>query len=98
MKDIRKLYNYLLGVTTALPFGGTMKHTVEIEAVDIPTMYKMSDAEYEQYVKNELLFVDHHDVLRSKIAQYPLAVTKRQLQIPISHLQILESQVGAESE
>lgn len=75
-----------------------MKHTIEIEAADIPTMYKMSEAEYENYIANDLLFVDHHDVLRSQIAQYPLAVTKRQLQLLIAHLQSLESRVGAESE
>lgn len=73
-----------------------MKNTVEIDAADIPTMYKMSAGEYKQYVENELLFVDHHDVLRSQIAQYPLAVTREQLRILISHLQSLESRVGAE--
>jgi len=88
-----------LGVTTAVRISGAnVKTNIEIEAADIPTMYKMSEAEYEAYVENELLFVDHHDVLRSQIAQYPLAVTKRQLQLLIAHLQNLESRVGAESE
>lgn len=71
-----------------------MKHTVEITAADIPTMYKMSAGEYKQYIENELLFVDHHDVLRSQIAQYPLAVTREQLLILIAYLQSLESRVG----
>jgi len=73
-----------------------MKHTVEIEAADIPTMYKMSGGEYKQYIENELLFVDHHDVLRSQIAQYPLAVTREQLLILIAYLQSLESRVGTD--
>lgn len=73
-----------------------MKHTVEIEAADIPTMYNMSPTEYSQYIANELLFVDHHDVLRSQIAQYPLAVTREQISILITYLQSLESRVGAE--
>lgn len=73
-----------------------MRHTVEIDAVDISSMYKMSAGEYKQYVENELLFIDHHDVLRSQIAQYPLAVSREQLRILIAHLQSLESKVGAE--
>ncbi|OGS99170.1 MAG: hypothetical protein A3F73_08250 [Gallionellales bacterium RIFCSPLOWO2_12_FULL_59_22] len=73
-----------------------MKHTVEIDAADIPSMYKMSAGEYKQYIENELLFVDHHDVLRSQIAQYPLAVTREQLLILIAHLQSLESRVGSD--
>jgi hypothetical protein len=73
-----------------------MKHTIEIEAADIPTMYKMSADEYKLYIENELLIVDHHDVLRSQIAQYPLAVTREQLLILITYLQSLESRVGAD--
>lgn len=73
-----------------------MKYTIEIDAVDIPTMYKMSDSEYQQYIEDELFFVDHHDVLRSHIAQYPLAVTRKQLRLLILHLQGLESKIGAD--
>jgi len=73
-----------------------MKHTIEIDAVDIPTMYKMSIDEYRQYIETELFFVDHHDVLRSAIAQYPLAVTHEQLRALITYLQSLDSKVGPE--
>ena len=73
-----------------------MKHTVEIDAADIPSMYKMSKEEYKYYIENELFFVDHHDVLRSAIAQYPIAVTRDQLEILITHLQSLRSKVGAD--
>jgi len=34
-----------------------MKHTVEIDAVDIPTMYSMNLDEYKNYIENELLWV-----------------------------------------
>lgn len=71
-----------------------MKHMIEIDAVDIPTMYEMNIDEYKEYLANELFFVDHHDVLRSAIAQYPLAVTREQLSALIVHLQSLESKVG----
>jgi predicted nucleic-acid-binding protein len=73
-----------------------MKHTVEIDAVDIPTMYKMSIEEYKNYIETEVFWVDHHDVLRSAIAQYPLAVTREQLHTLIAYLQSLDSQVGAD--
>ncbi len=73
-----------------------MKHTVEIEAVDIQTMYKMDIEEYKQYIETEMLWVDHHDVLRSAIAQYPMAVTREQLHALIAYLQSLDSQVGTD--
>lgn len=73
-----------------------MKLTIEIEAADIPTMESMSEYGYKQYIENELLFVDHHDVLRSGVAQYPLAVTRAQLRILIKHLQDLQTKVGSE--
>lgn len=76
----------------------TFKTTTEIEAVDIPTMYKMSAAEYKEYLSSGLLFVDHHDVLRSAPAEYPLAVTREQLQMLIDHLRSLETRVGADRE
>ena len=58
----------------------------EVEAVDIPTMYGLSDVGYRSYVRQGLLFVDHHDVLRSGPAGYPLATTAEQLDILIEEL------------
>ena len=35
----------------------TMKTTMTIEAVDIPTMVKMTAEQYQEYLKNGLFFV-----------------------------------------
>jgi hypothetical protein len=60
----------------------------EIEAVDIPTMNEMSDDEYRNFIQgDELVFIDHHNVLRSSIADYPIATTREQLDIFIEELQ-----------
>jgi hypothetical protein len=60
----------------------------EIEAVDIPTMNEMSDDEYRNFIQSdELIFIDHHNVLRSSIADYPIATTREQLDIFIEELQ-----------
>jgi hypothetical protein len=62
----------------------------DVTAVDIRTMSQMSSDEYEDYLRDGLLRVDHHDVLRSEPAGYPLATNKAQLQALIEHLQDLE--------
>lgn len=76
-----------------------MKLKVEVDesAVDIPTMRDMSTSEYQAYIENELFFVDHHDVLRSAMGQYPLAVTREQMRALIDHFNRLESRVGSET-
>ena len=68
--------------------------TVEIETVDIPTMTQLSDAEYRKFVQEDgLVFVDHHDVLRSSAAGYPLATTLEQIDILVEELQKLRSKM-----
>lgn len=58
----------------------TYKGNIEIEATDIPTMSRMANSEYWDFVKRgELFFLDHHDVLRSTPAGYPLATNRKQL-------------------
>lgn len=74
-----------------------LKFSNDIEAVDILRMQEMSVEEYREYLNGELLFVDHHDILRSGPAEYPLATNKEQLEILISYLQGLRSRVGSES-
>lgn len=69
---------------------------VDENAVDIPTMRGMSLGDYQLYVETELLFVDHHGVLRSGLGQYPLAVRRDQLRVLIAHLESLESTVGGD--
>lgn len=66
----------------------TIKLSREIEAVDIPTMSEMSDEQYRDFVRGDgLFFIDHHNVLRSFVADYPLAATREQLDIFIEELQ-----------
>lgn len=65
----------------------TYKGTIEIEATDIPTMSRMSKIEYRNFLKSgELFWIDHHDVLRSTPAEYPLATTREQLDMLIDAL------------
>lgn len=64
---------------------------LDVESIDIPTMDSLSPQEYREYLKNEGLFlVDHHDILRSSGASYPLATSKEQLEILISELSKLK--------
>jgi hypothetical protein len=66
----------------------------EVEVVDIPTMNGMSNEQYREFIRNDgLILVDHHDVLRSSIAGYPLATTREQLDILIQELQALRSKM-----
>jgi hypothetical protein len=66
----------------------------EIEAVDIPTMNQMSDDQYRDFIRNDgLMFIDHRDVLRSFVADYPIATTREQLDILIEELQRLRSKM-----
>lgn len=66
----------------------TYKGTIEIEAVDIPTMARMSDDEYQKLIEtNGLFWIDHHDILRSAVAEHPLATRQSQLDILIRALQ-----------
>lgn len=71
-----------------------IKLNMEIESVDIPTMNEMSDAEYRDLVsKHGLVTVDHHDVLRSAVADYPLATNLEQFDIFIEELQALREKM-----
>ncbi len=71
-----------------------LKVETDSSAVDIPEMREMPLEEYLEYVKNELFFIDHHDVLRSAMGEYPLAVTKEQMKLLIQHLQEAQDRVG----
>jgi hypothetical protein len=50
----------------------------------------MSPKDYEDYLADGLLEVDHHSVLRSTAAGYPLATSKKQLRVLIDRLKALE--------
>jgi hypothetical protein len=66
----------------------------DVTAVDIPTMFEMSDDEYRVYAKDGLLFTDHHGVLRSAPARYGIATTREQVDILISVLEELRWEVS----
>jgi hypothetical protein len=68
--------------------------TQEVSAVDIQNMRKMTDDDYKSYISTDLIHVDHHEILRSLVAGYPLAVTQPQVQILIAYLQELAPRVG----
>jgi hypothetical protein len=71
----------------------------EIECVDNPTMRGMSDNEYREFLwqggLGGLMYVDHHDVLRSYVADYALATTLEQFDILMEYLQSLRSKMAA---
>lgn len=62
----------------------------DVTAADIQSMADMSLDDYEEYLRSELIAVDHHDFLRSGPAGYPLAVNKKQLKVLIKYLKELE--------
>ena len=66
------------------------KRIVVVEAVDMVTMSAMSPKDYEDYLADGLLEVDHHSVLRSTAAGYPLATSKKQLRVLIDRLKALD--------
>lgn len=66
-----------------------------VVAVGIDTMGDMSMKDYEEYLRNGLLTVDHHDILRSEPAGYPLAVTKAQFKALLAYLNEIAPRVGA---
>ena len=69
---------------------------MDVTAMDIPTMARMSITDYKVYIRKCLLAVDHH-VLRSEAAGYPLAVTKYQFKALLEYLQEIEPQIGSRS-
>jgi len=66
----------------------------DVSAVDIHAMAKMTIEDYNQYIRENLIYVDHHDNLRSMAAGYPMAVTKAQAQALITYLRELIPTVG----
>jgi hypothetical protein len=58
----------------------------EAYAVDVPSMQAMSPKDYLSYVKSELFFVDHHDVLNAAFGGYPIATTSAQVKTLIHYL------------
>lgn len=69
----------------------------DVNAVDIPSMYKMPASEYTAYVDGGLFFLDHHEVLRAVLGEYPIATTVDQVELLIGYLNgIAERMRGGE--
>lgn len=64
-----------------------------ITAVDIPTMARMTEDEYINYMKYNSFYVDHHDVLRSEKSGRPLATSISQLDLLIEYLTYLRTKM-----
>jgi len=62
------------------------KYKQEVNAVDIQGMTSMSHEDYREYLESGLFFIDHHDILRSGPAEYPIACTKAQITALIDYL------------
>ncbi|MCU1717328.1 hypothetical protein [Pseudomonas sp. 5P_3.1_Bac2] len=56
-------------------------------AADIPEMRAMPLDGYASYIANDLFFIDHHDILRAVIGEYPIATTADQTEQLICYLQ-----------
>ena len=68
-----------------------VKTATEVQAIDIPGMQSMTPQEYRSHLKQfGLFYFDHHDVLRSSVAGYPLATSKEQLEILVEVLESLK--------
>lgn len=72
----------------------TFTSNQDVTAVDIQTMASMSMKDYKEYLRNGLLTVDHHDLLRSEPAGYPLATNKAQFKALMEYLKELEPKIG----
>jgi hypothetical protein len=73
----------------------TFTQMQDVVAVDIRTMGDMSIEDYKDYLRNGLLTVDHHEIVRSEPAGYPVAVTKEQFKVLLAYLKEIEPRVGA---
>jgi hypothetical protein len=72
----------------------TITTTTEVHAVDIPTMREMAIEDYDDYLRGGLLQVDHHEVLRSEPAGYPIATTREQVEALIAYLKEIAPSIG----
>lgn len=65
------------------------------EAFDIPSLELLTEDQYRDYLKFELISLDHHDIIRSEIGGYPIAATSQQARILVTYLQGLAEEMAA---
>lgn len=67
----------------------------EVEAVDVPTMYALSDKEYGEFARDDgVVTVDRHGVLRCAVCACPQATTLEQVDLLIARLQRLRDKMA----
>jgi hypothetical protein len=66
----------------------------EIEALDGPTLYRLSEEDYKVYLRDHLFLIDHHDTLRSGLTGFHFATTKRQFELLMQFLEENRSKIG----
>ncbi len=78
-----------------MAYNGMMRPRIDEEdqVVDIPTMAAMGGTEYSAYMHDHLLYMDHHEVLRTNIGDYPLATSREQIDALIEVLQRYKSRM-----
>lgn len=60
----------------------------DITSIDIVTMEVLTNHDYEEYLNDEgLFYIDHHEVLRSSGAGFPVATSKEQVKILMKYLE-----------
>ncbi|NVP00358.1 hypothetical protein HWA77_09075 [Photobacterium damselae subsp. damselae] len=57
-----------------------------LDGMDIPSMSALLDDEYRNLIDGDLVFVDHHEILRIGASGQPLATSIEQLNILIEEL------------
>lgn len=62
------------------------------DVMDIPTMESLAPQSYRNYLE-ELMWVDHHDVLRAAHGDYPLATSREQIDLMIGFLQATKARM-----
>jgi len=50
-------------------------------------MRGISNTEYASYIDGDLFWVDHHDILRAVLGEYPSATTSDQVEQLLTYLQ-----------
>ncbi|MPS93160.1 hypothetical protein [Comamonas sp.] len=50
----------------------------ENEVMDIPTLSAVPPSDFKDYAETHLLYIDHHDVIRATVGDYPFATSAAQ--------------------
>lgn len=62
-------------------------------AASIDEMRQMSPLGYSNYIVPDLIYQDHHDIVRASAGDYPLATTPAQIDALISLLQSMKQRM-----